>query len=398
MHLPLPALRWRILALLFLVRMVMAVQYQMVATLSPAIQDAFSIGLADLGVLIGLYLAPGIFLAAPGGALGRLFGDKRTVLAGLGMMLAGGIAMTVSDVWAMQVTGRLASGAGGVLLNVLLTKMVTDWFAGKEISFAMAIFVNSWPIGIALALIGLPVVAVSVGLKAAMGLVVGLVAAGLVGLAVFYRLPAPTSSTPQASAGKVNGPVLGAVLTAGAIWGIYNAALAIVFSFGPQLFVDRGMSLTEAGSMTSLILWCLAIVGTLAGFLADRSGRRLLFIGVGNLGFALFVFLGSVTGNSIAIVIAMGAFSGVAVGAMVSLPSLVLAPSARSMGMGIFFTVYYVCIAGGPMIAGHISETASIAAAFQLASVLLLVTVALLPLYHWLALQSKAHAKPHSSD
>src|SRR5439155_18257285 len=46
-----------------------------------------------------------------------------------------------------QMAGRLASGAGGVLLTVQLTKMGTDWFAGKEIATAMAIFVNSWPAG-----------------------------------------------------------------------------------------------------------------------------------------------------------------------------------------------------------------------------------------------------------
>ena len=390
MPLPFIALRWRILALLFLVRMTMAIQFQMVAALSPAIEQAFAVGLADIGMLIGLYFAPGIFIAAPGGALGRRFGEKQVVLAGLAIMMLGGAAMALSDSWSVQLTGRFISGIGGVFLNVLLTKMVADWFAGKEISFAMAVFVNSWPVGIAVALIGLPVVAVSSGLTSAMVLVVAFVAAGLVGLAVFYR--APNDAQPSASnlTAAVRGPVLGAVLTAGAIWGLYNAALAIVFSFGPQLFVSRGMDLTQAGPMTSLILWCLAIVGTLAGFLADQSGRRLQFIAVGNLGFAFFVFLGSVTDNSLATVIAMGAFSGVAVGAMVSLPTLVLAPAARATGMGIFFTVYYICIAAGPMIAGRLSEMATIGAAFQLAAVLLLITVVLLPLYTRLADQSKS--------
>ena len=42
-----------------------------------------------LNVLIGLYSAPGAVLAPPGGAIGRRYGDKVTVLAGLLMMLAG---------------------------------------------------------------------------------------------------------------------------------------------------------------------------------------------------------------------------------------------------------------------------------------------------------------------
>jgi hypothetical protein len=31
------------------------------------------------------------------------------------------------------------AGTGGVLLNVLMSKMVTDWFAGKEIATSMAV-------------------------------------------------------------------------------------------------------------------------------------------------------------------------------------------------------------------------------------------------------------------
>lgn len=377
--------RWRILALLFLVRMTMAIQFQMVAALSPVIEDAFSVSLADVGILIGLYFTPGIFIAAPGGALGRRFGEKQVVLAGLAVMLLGGVMMAGSSLWSVQLTGRFVSGIGGVLLNVLMTKMVADWFAGREISFAMAVFVNSWPVGIAVALIGLPIVAVSGGLTLAMGIVAALIAVAMLALWLLYRAPRDGGHVAVTTTQGVTGALFWAVLVSGAIWGLYNAALAIVFSFGPQLFVSRGMGLAEAGSVTSLVLWCLAIMGTLAGYLADRSGRRLQFIAIGNLTFAFFVVLCSVMGNSVAIVIAIGLSSGIAVGSMVSLPSLVLPPAARAMGMGLFFTVYYACIAAGPMFAGQVSEWATLATTFQLAAGLLVVTVALLPVYHWLS-------------
>ena len=73
-------------------------------------------------------------------------------------MLIGGLAMALSNSWNMQIAGRLVAGAGGVLLNVQMTKMIADWFAGHEIATAMAIFVNSWPAGIALSLLTLPVI------------------------------------------------------------------------------------------------------------------------------------------------------------------------------------------------------------------------------------------------
>ena len=126
----------------------------------------FGVGLADIGVLIGLYFTPGVALALPGGAIGRRFGDKTTVLGALLLMLTGGVAMAFSDSWNGQVAGRLVAGAGGVLLNVQMTKMVADWFAGKEIATAMAIFVNSWPAGVAVSLLALPVIGTAYGVSA----------------------------------------------------------------------------------------------------------------------------------------------------------------------------------------------------------------------------------------
>src|ERR1700678_908704 len=136
----------------------MSFQFQSVAAVAPLLGHAFGVGLADIGILIGLYFTPGIALALPGGAIGQRFGDKTTLLGALVLMLTGGRAMAASDSWSVQIAGRLVAGSGGVLLNVQMTKMVADWFAGKEMATAMAVFVNSWPAGVAIALLTLPLI------------------------------------------------------------------------------------------------------------------------------------------------------------------------------------------------------------------------------------------------
>lgn len=148
--------RWTILAVLFIGRAAMAFQFQSVGAVAPLVSDSLRASLADIGILIGLYLAPGVALALPGATIGQRYGDRATVLAGLLMMLAGETLMTSSAPWSLQISGRLIGGTGGVLLNVLMTKMVADWFAGREIATAMAIYINSWPAGIAIALMLLP--------------------------------------------------------------------------------------------------------------------------------------------------------------------------------------------------------------------------------------------------
>lgn len=181
--------RWGRLALLFGVRTAMAFQFESVAALAPMIRGEFNVGVADIGFLIGLYLAPGVVIALPGGAIGRYFGDKTTVLVGLALMICGGLIMTLTGGWHLQIVGRLMAGIGGVLLSVVMAKMVTDLFVGQEIATAMGILINSWPLGIALALMALPPVAVHGGVPLAFLVSTGFVFVGWIVLAVFYRQP-----------------------------------------------------------------------------------------------------------------------------------------------------------------------------------------------------------------
>jgi MFS family permease len=123
--------RWRALAILTAARTSMGVQFQSIASVSPVLVPELGLSYGDLGFLIGLYFLPGVIMALPAGSLGRRFGDTRTVAVGLVLMVTGGIVTSVADSTTVLTVGRTLSGIGAVLLNVLMTKMVTDWFAGR---------------------------------------------------------------------------------------------------------------------------------------------------------------------------------------------------------------------------------------------------------------------------
>src|SRR5262249_6871317 len=125
--------RWVILAALFLARLAMAVQFQTVGALGPMLVDTLRIDYALLGTLIGLYMLPGVVVALPGGLLGQRFGAKRVTLLGLALMAAGGVLMAASGGFGAIAAGRLLTGVGAVLMNIMLTKMVADWFTGREV-------------------------------------------------------------------------------------------------------------------------------------------------------------------------------------------------------------------------------------------------------------------------
>jgi MFS family permease len=272
----------------------MAFQFQSVATVAPLLSRDLAVAFADIGLLIGLYLAPGAALALPGGAIGRRFGDKAAVLAGLALMIAGGLVMALSPLWSAQIGGRLLAGSGGVLLNVLMSKMVTDWFAGREIATAMAIFVNSWPAGIAVALLVLPPIGAAYGVSAAFLAAVVLVAIGMIMLAALYKHP-PLSTVGSSTKVRPDRLTMSAVLIAGLIWSLYNTAFAMIFSFGPSMLVERGWPITAAGSTVSLVLWLAVLPVPFGGFLADRTKRADAILVVSCLVFAALMVVASRT-------------------------------------------------------------------------------------------------------
>jgi MFS family permease len=381
--------RWGVLAVLFVIRLTIAFQFQSVAAVAPLLGHDFGVGLAEIGLLIGLYFTPGVALSLPGGAIGQRFGDKRTVLGALALMLAGSLAMALTDMaltnsWGWQIAGRLIAGAGAVLLNVQLTKMATDWFAGKEIATAMAIFISSWPVGLGLSLLTLPVIGTAHGMRAVDLSVAALVVLGIV-LAVTYRPPL-TAATAAPSRARLDLHTAMAVTVAGLIWGLFNVGFATIFSFGPTMLAERGWSIAAAGSVLSILLWISVLSIPFGGFVADRLKRPQSILVAGCFIFAGLMLVLSQSSAVFSPMIAIGLISGLPAGPMMSLPARVLQPTARAIGMGLFYTLYYAAMMLGPTVGGACAKwTGSAGAAFDFGALVLVACPLLLLLFNRIA-------------
>jgi hypothetical protein len=236
--------RWLMLAVLFLARTAMALQFQTVASVRPFLMDALAIDFASFGALIGLYMLPGVAIALPGGMLGQRFGAKRVVLAGLALMALGGVVMGLSASFAAAAAGRLISGTGAVLLTVQVAKMVTDWFAGREIVTAMAISIASWPFGTGGWSRGVRAACRQRRLErdhASRG--AGCTRRLCAGRADLSRPTGYVRSAPARFALNLTRREWVLVLIAGVMWGLFNVAYIVLISFAPELFTVRGWSL-----------------------------------------------------------------------------------------------------------------------------------------------------------
>jgi predicted MFS family arabinose efflux permease len=375
--------RWLVLGVLAFARIAMGFQFQAVASVSPFLVDEFGIDYASVGTLIGLYLLPGIVLALPGGWLGRRFGEKRMVLGGLALMAAGGVVSALGTSYSMLVAGRFITGVGVVLQFVLMTKMLADWFKGKELVFAMSLYLNGWPIGIGLALLIQPGLAAASTWRTVFFATAALSAATLAVLAVLYRSPvAAPQAGPVASGFGLSLREFVLVSLAGLIWTFVNAGWVVAVSFAPGYLRTQGMSLGEAAAVTSLGTW-LAIIGVpLGGWIASRWRRPdaliLLSTAIGGAAIlaipysSAYVFLFSVIG----LILFLPA------GIMAALPIEVLRPENRATGLGLFYTWWYAGVAGLPPIGGWTYDvTGSPAAPILYAGALIFLTLAALLLF-----------------
>ena len=339
--------------MLFLVRISIGFQFQSIASVSPFLIKDLAIGFTEIGTLIGLFMLPGVVIALPGGLLGKRFGDKRVCTIGLALMVAGGIVVGISQSYVIAFVGRLISGTGAVLFNVVLTKMVADWFAGKETVTAFGVMLGAWPFGIALGLVSQSILAGILSWQIVMYLTAGVCAIGLGAVAALYHNPAnPTPLEEAPTNFRVPIRELLPVSMAGLAWGAFNVGLVIFFSFTPALLTTQGWSAVDAGSLVSLGLWVSILSLPLGGYLTERIGFTNAVIVIFSLLAAGVLFLLPYLPFPVGFSFLVGLSIGPPAGAIVALPAQALSPENRGPGLGIFYSWYYLAMAVGPVIAG----------------------------------------------
>jgi len=371
--------RWVMLLVLFVARTAMGFQFQSVASVSPLLVRDLAIDLALFGSLVGAWMLPGAVMAIPGGMLGGRFGDKRVALFGLVLMVIGSAVTASSNEYLTALVGRIVSGTGAVLLNVLLAKMVADWFGDRDLATAMGILVVSWPVGIGLALVVLGPLSVATSWTFALQISTGVCVAAFLLVALLYGEPV-TSSTkavkPQ-PASRLTRQELTFASLSGAVWTFYNVAYIIVVSFAPLLLADRGLAAANAALISSAATWPLVISIPLGGVLADRTGRGEAIMHACFLAMAVCMPFMLMAPSPLLMLAIIGLVVGPAAGIIMALPARVLRPEARSLGMGVYYTWYYIGMAVLPGIAGWCRDLSGVAAApLMFASLLVIIAIA----------------------
>jgi MFS family permease len=225
----------------------------------------------------------------------------------------------------------------------------------------MAIYVNSWPLGIALGLATQALVLEATSLQTLMLIAALFCAAGWAGLLVLDAEPrAIAAASASASAGqahRLDARAFLLVTLAAMVWMLFNAGLILVVGFAPTLLVAEGLSVTDSGLITSVGTWLGIAAIPIAGYAIQRFGHANEAMIALLLGGACIAAAITWVDSWLILFVLFGLVAWAPAGPIVALPVAHLTAQNRGLGMGLFFSYYYLGMGLFPALAGWIRDT-----------------------------------------
>jgi predicted MFS family arabinose efflux permease len=258
--------RWLILLSTAVSFFSVGVTFFAVPPLIPGLIERFDLSHLQIGVLVGSISVPAILFSIVLGAAIDRWPARATGNIALAVMAVGALLFATAPSYLVLLLGRTLFGFGGLAINLLLARLVSEAFTGRELALAMGTFNAVYPASM-IAMFSLhPVLLRTFGWRGELLVLAGLVviAIPLHNLAVPAGLrgePAPkgTSAEPW-----INTPLLALAMS----WLLFFASYASVFTFGPE-WAGGG---PNALLTVTLIPWAAIFLSPTIGTLIDRLG------------------------------------------------------------------------------------------------------------------------------
>ena len=354
--------RWAALAAVALARAAFGFQFQALPALAPALKADLGLGLAEIGALTGLYMAPGLAVAVAGGALLQCIGVRELLAAGLACMVAAGLLAALSSDLGVQAGARVMGGFGAAAATVAGIKGAADWFPLRELSLANSLSGAAQPFGIGCALALFTALGPEADWRLALGATAVFAALALVvALIAVPREARPVAGgpSPLAAARGVTRREWAALLSAGGLLAIYVGCFYGFLSLFPSWLAELGWPPARTALVSGALGWAPVIVSPLGGLIAARTGRPGLVMAVCFVAWGACATLLPVVGPQLWLFGLMALFGPAPIGAVFSLPARAVAPERMGLGAGVFTSFLYLGAAVMPALAGMVGERAA---------------------------------------
>lgn len=269
--------RWVALAIIFISYLQFTLNWFCVVPAFGGIVNEMKISFADVGIIVGTFIAGYGVMHIPGGWIAERYGMRAAMLFGIAVETIGAAVTAWAPSYEALLAGRLLCGIGGSVYIGSSVGLTAAWFRGKELGMANgAIQGAAFTLGAAIGLYGWAAVITSVGWRQGLliGAAVGLVT--LVFLMIFFPAP-PSGNDEVVEGGHLDKNSLRRVFGSPSLW-IMGVALAGAYgSFfsAAQLLPHYAQAILNTNSTVaeriSVILLLSGVVGGfIGGWLADR--------------------------------------------------------------------------------------------------------------------------------
>jgi predicted MFS family arabinose efflux permease len=267
MQIDLSSRRWLILASTVVSFFAVGVTFFAVPPLIPELMTRFGLSHLAIGVLMGAISVPAVLFSIPIGAAVDRWPARATGNVALSLMGLGALIFALAPGFGALFAGRFLFGVGGLVVNLLLARLVTTAFAGRELALAMGIFNAVYPASMIAMFTLHPKLLAAFGWRGEL-----LVLAALVVFAVpLHNLAVPKALRGEAESGdpQVERRISADLVALAVSWLLFFAAYASIFTFAPEWAGGGNTALLTV----SIIPWVALFLAPLAGALIDRTGR-----------------------------------------------------------------------------------------------------------------------------
>ncbi|NOZ78223.1 MAG: MFS transporter [Acidobacteria bacterium] len=345
--------RWLILASALLSFFSVGLTFFAVPPLVPQLMARFGLDNLQVGLLMGAIALPAIFLSIPLGAAVDRWNARPAGTTGLATMAIGATLFALATSYPVLLVGRLLFGVGGLVMNLVLARLVSQAFAGRELSLAMGLFNAVYPASMIVIFSFHHDLLRLTGWRGELGILaaVVLVALPLHLLAVPSEAPIRTPAALHRGRGdkRLSRPL---VMLAGS-WMFFFAAFASVFTFAPQ-WAGGG---TKGLVTVTAITWVSLLCNPLVGHLIDRFGGPAVWAGAGQAILAAALVLMAVgLLPPLAAMLLIGVAAAAVPTAVYSLPSRIVSPAQIGFAFGFITAFSNLGTLVGPAAAGAIRD------------------------------------------
>lgn len=347
--------------------------------LFPAFMDKLNLTLAQVGLIAGISRFLSFIVQPVAGYLADRYQGRAIILGGLLMAVVfiplSGIA---SSYWMLMLCIALGS-VGSSLFHPSVAGMI-PLYSGNRKGFCMSVFNTGGTLAFAVGPFFITAMVAAWGLDAMpVSMAIGLA----VMIYLWFAVPAPKSE------GMASSGFIGTLKKQfGSVWkSIFLIWLVMVLravvgqsfmTFMPILLVSRGYSLVSGGFMISLFTLAGTASGLLAGYLADRTGARPVFLASHLLMTPALLVMLSMSGSWIYGGVFMAGFFVLATLPLGVTLAQELAPGGRAMVSSLMMGLAYGLGGAVAPLVGRLADLYSISTVLWAVAFVPLVTIPLI--------------------